>query len=207
MSTVYKVGPHRVSVGSIDDRQIDRMLGSKRIEVMYSDPPWGDGNVKFWATMAKKQAGIDVRPMAFTELLAGVERFLPRIDGWAFIEMGERWESLVIEMCQRHFAHVTTFGGRYRGGKDLLPYRIVAASNLGTFEAPDDWTRTGYKAVIGAVRAVATPGAIAFDPCCGLGYTARAALETGMVFYGNELSPARAAETLAKLEKGTLTAA
>jgi predicted methyltransferase len=35
-----------------------------------------------------------------------------------------------------------------------------------------------------------------FDPCCGKGYTARAAVASGMMFRGIELNPKRAAVTV-----------
>lgn len=40
-----------------------------------------------------------------------------------------------------------------------------------------------------------------FDPCCGKGYTARAAVAAGMKFRGIELNPKRAAVTIGWLSR------
>ena len=56
-------------------------------------------------------------------------------------------------------------------------------------------------AVVRAVRVVLVPGGVVLDPCCGKGFTARAAVAAGMRFRGVELNPARAEVTVAWLSK------
>lgn len=52
-----------------------------------------------------------------------------------------------------------------------------------------------------AKEALGITSGIVLDPCCGKGYTARAAVAHGLTFRGNELNPERAAVTVAWLEK------
>jgi DNA modification methylase len=50
------------------------------------------------------------------------------------------------------------------------------------------------------VEVLATPGETIFDPFCGAGYTAKAAIAKGCNFLGVELNQARANKTLAILK-------
>jgi DNA modification methylase len=45
-------------------------------------------------------------------------------------------------------------------------------------------------------------GDICFDPMCGMGFTAQAAMKNRMQFRGNELNKARLNKTIKKLERG-----
>jgi hypothetical protein len=50
-------------------------------------------------------------------------------------------------------------------------------------------------------QAIANAGEVVFDPCIGLGMTARMAHYFNMICYGNELNPIRLRRTLLWLSK------
>ena len=89
----------------------------------------------------------------------------------------------------------------YRSGSKLYPCHThlftPPASKIkipkGYFETLDGLI--DYAEVREAMRPFALEGQIVLDPCCGLGNSARIAVEHGMTFFGNELNAARLAKT------------
>ena len=52
-----------------------------------------------------------------------------------------------------------------------------------------------------AITPFTTAGQTVLDPCCGMGYTAKFALENNLIFRGNEINGKRLQCTIDKLEK------
>ena len=50
-----KIGKHTINCQTINEVNFNTLLEGRKANILYSDPPWGDGNLKFWATMNKKQ--------------------------------------------------------------------------------------------------------------------------------------------------------
>jgi DNA modification methylase len=60
----------------------------------------------------------------------------------------------------------------------------------------DPTNKTGADVSKNCIKAVAEEGAIVLDPCCGMGYTARAAVANKMRFRGNEFNSKRLQKTI-----------
>ena len=58
---ITEIGPHRLRHGNLHDGIGDLMLG-ERADIVYADPPWGPGNLKFWQTMNHKMTGAEPLP-------------------------------------------------------------------------------------------------------------------------------------------------
>lgn len=43
---IQTIGPHKVTNASVEQPEVDQMLVGERVSILYSDPPWGDGNLK-----------------------------------------------------------------------------------------------------------------------------------------------------------------
>lgn len=201
---IRQIGRHRIKCGDVT-KGIDDLMGSDRAMIMYSDPPWGDGNIKYWATMNKKATGQVVEPALLAVFLDSVFGIAERyVDRWLLIEYGVRWcdeitrrgelagfEELAIAplvySSENLPLHLHIFG---RPGA-ALPAGLVPAVS-GT---------KGYLTVQRAIGPLAAIGATILDPCCGMGYTAQAAVDYGMNFRGNELNQARLDKTIARLER------
>lgn len=54
-----QIGVHKVTCGCITSPQVDKMLAGETVRVLYSDPPWGDGNLNYWKTIKKRMDGVD----------------------------------------------------------------------------------------------------------------------------------------------------
>lgn len=176
------------------------LLGIERVDAVYSDPPWGPGNLMFWRT----HNGETERP-AWPTFLARFADVARRAcpDGSVWVEMGTRWEQdLADAMATAGLPHVTSIPCIYRAGSKMLPNTLMLFGRVPPPEtalAPKD--RHGPKLVTWALDV--HPGSTVLDPCCGLGTTAKACIALGRTFYGTELNPKRLARTQSILDRGT----
>lgn len=193
---------------------IDDLMQGDRAAIMYSDPPWGEGNLKFWVTYNRKVTGQEVQAAtlpAFLDQIFGIARRF--VDLYLLIEYGVRWRDDIRSRGEgAGFVHHGIVDLLYRGGgkaeKGLLPLDLHLFARPGV-KYPNGYagpvTRTvGYKTLQAAIPPLAMAageGAIILDPCCGMGYTAQSAIDNGLAFRGNELNAVRLAKTIARLEK------
>lgn len=186
---------------------IEDLLQGEKVDVMYSDPPWGDGMLKYWKTMNERDTGAIAS-------ITDTESFLDRIfsisarwvNGVTFIEYGTKWKDLVKEGGVRHgLIDIATIDLLYGNGKKKRPLHLHIFSKNRIRLAPGYIDNlkdsSGYDSVRRAITPFAIPGFNKIlDPCCGLGYTAQVAVDTGMVFYGNELNAKRLQRTIERLK-------
>jgi len=202
------IGDHRVKCGSVM-AGIDDLMGGAKADVIYSDPPWGQGNVKYWQTMNHKQTGAATEEIKFAEFLNQVFDIIAKYAaGPALIEYGQRWREEIEAQAKRiGFKILLRCESWYHGGGKLYPLDFYVMSRGIEMKIPE-----GYAADLGklkggafsvqAIEPFAVPGGIVLDPMCGMGYTASAAMKHGMRFYGNELNANRLAKTIRRLERG-----
>jgi hypothetical protein len=195
---------HRLTVGSIDDPPLKAMLNGITVDLLYCDPPWDDGHMKSFARGASENREVPLIPMSwlmFMRSLVGVINH--HVSGWVFVEMGTRHAeaaaSLISEACVDVVTYNTVYGSPKRPSALLVGH--TDHSVKGRWRMPSEATHGGYRQVGSVVASVGRPGQGLLDPCCGLGYSARAARAAGMIFFGNELDPQRAAATRRLLEK------
>ncbi|MFY8163223.1 MAG: hypothetical protein ACOVKC_03195 [Brevundimonas sp.] len=205
---ISSYGPHRVRHGDVNDG-IDDLMGADKADILYSDPPWGEGNIKYWATMNRKMTGEINLPADLDTFLTSIfgiaEKYCQR---YLLIEYGVRWRHMIQER------------GRNAGftARGIVPI-IYSSENLpldlhiftkGSQELPQGYAEAiagtkGYltnQNAIGPLAAIVGAGGIILDPCCGMGYTAQAGIDYGLSFRGNELNRARLAKTVARFAKG-----
>ncbi len=44
------IGKHTVSNEDVQAVNFSELLGGEKAHILYTDPPWGDGNMKYWCT-------------------------------------------------------------------------------------------------------------------------------------------------------------
>ena len=201
---IKEIGIHKVRCGDIFDN-LDELYGSEKIDIFYSDPPWG--NLEYWQTLNEKMTGAERKK---TDLLKFLNRFFDvavmytNYDAPIFVEYGIKWNPQLIEMAESH-------GLRLHAEIEMLygsparPMVLNVFSKTGKLNLPLEYKKSvyhtkGYKSLLAALKPFEGKKSIT-DPCCGLGYSARYAAEHGMAFYGNELNASRLAETERKLSK------
>jgi hypothetical protein len=201
------IGTHRITNESVEHPAIDAMLdtlGGRKIDCLYSDPPWGDGNMRYWVTMNKKMTGAVHPALTYEALVARLFSFVHRhVDGHVFVETGTRWGEMLGDRFLAEGMHkVQSIKLRYRSGSALLENDLI----LGCTHPGAAFDASGLEAINGAalsqevLKRIRAPGGVVFDPCCGMGYTARAAVHNGMTFLGNDFNAKRLAKTISFLQ-------
>jgi len=199
------IGPHKVTCGSLVSGEVDQMLAGETVAVFYSDPPWGDGNLAYWRTMAKKMTGQELAQVNHEQLYDRITALIVKyVRGYVFIETGLRWREYVVGRLR--IAGLTDLKVQslfYESGAKLQENLLVSgrSSMMVPLFSLDPSPYRGAELVRRVIGSVATPGGLVLDPCCGMGYTARAAVAAGMRFAGNELNQARLDKTIAFLRK------
>jgi hypothetical protein len=188
----------------IENPIVDQMLDGETVNVMYTDPPWGDGNLKYWATMNRKQTGAEFTPISYDHLIACIDRLIKRVDGYVFIETGQRWrQKLITHFEDIGLFNVTAFDLEYNHPNTIVnPCIFGGTAPQYKFTHNVQWRRNDARAVTEIIGAVARSGDVVLDPCCGMGFTAQACVNLGLSFRGNEFNAARLEKTIARLERG-----
>lgn len=205
----YKIGEHKVTNASIEDPILDRMLAGEKARVLYTDPPWGDGNMKYWTTLNKKMTGKVYAPLSYQQLLDRIMDLAKKyVEGHVFVETGRDWEGQVRKsMDDAGLRNIRVFHLQYRSGAKILPMIMLYGGTSARFSYDSTkfkpTTEKGATLVKKCLGVVAEEGQIVIDPCCGMGYTAKAALHHKMRFRGNEFNTARLQDTLDFLRKNT----
>jgi hypothetical protein len=212
--TIRTIGVHRVRHGDVTSRLgMAELMGPDSAEIMYSDPPWGAGNIKFWATMNAKMTGQVVQPASLESFLEAVflvaRTYATR---YLLIEYGIRWKAEIQAWGKSAgFDPQGVAKIQYRGGGKVLPLDLHVFTRAAApipplyFEALHG--TMGYTTVRRAIAPLVTlqpPDRVVtlLDPCCGLGYTAQAAVDLGCRFRGNELNRVRLDTTIKRLQGG-----
>ena len=213
--TIHTIGPHRVRHGDMM-QPLDPLMQGQRASLMYTDPPWG--NLRFWQTLNEKQNGpSDYQAPELHDFLVRTFDVARRhVSHYLIVEYGIRWEADIrARASEAGFIHLATATSRYRGGSKFYPlhhHLFATGEGAGYLShlAPA-WTQSvtgqyGYACVQAAIEPLTQtgllpPGSIILDPCCGMGYTAQAALDYGLHFRGNELNRARLDKTIRRLQK------
>lgn len=197
--SVQTIGKHKITNASIESPLVDRMLAGEKINVIYSDPPWGDGNLKYWATMNKKMTGEEFNPLSYSDLLNRIVSLIKNyVDGWAFIETGLRWEAEAVASLGSVLHGITTHKIYYN---QTLPNILIAGHTSKGYTW--DFDPSGFmdqKLVTEVLKSVCKENDIVLDPCCGMGWTAQACVNLNLVFRGNEFNKKRLEKTIARLK-------
>ena len=200
---MIEVGPHRLSLGSLMGTQVEEALQGETVQILYSDPPWGDPLLKRFATDTERATGTRPVQPTYAEVCARYADLVTRyVTEYVFIEVGKASAPPMIEAVTpllndprivpfwygANIEGVLIYGGRGANGSPALG---------------DLHGLKGLPFVKSVLGTVARPGWTVLDPCCGAGYTARAAASMGMRFRGNELNPARLEKAINHLKKIT----
>ena len=205
---IEKYGLHRVKHGNVMDG-IDDLMAGELADIVYSDPPWGAGNIKYWQTLNKRQNDLDNyqrRDTPLDDFLTQIFRIASKYSKqWFLCEYGVGWREDIVNMGKAvGFKHLGIADLQYRSGSKLLPLdlHIFAKQNV---PLPPNYLQSlknthGYKTLQVAVPPLVKQGQIILDPCCGMGYTAQIAIDNGCQFRGNELNRSRLNKTIKRFK-------
>lgn len=200
------IGSHKVKHGDLM-QGIEDLMQNDLAELVYSDPPWGAGNLNYWQTINKRMTGAEPKEtnldLFLNKVFETASKYSKNI---VLIEYGIKWREMIKERGAKYgLIHKGIADLKYYSGSRLLPLdlHVFAKTDInlpkGYLENLKD--TYGLTTLRNAIEPFKVPGGIILDPCCGMGYTAQIALETGMSFRGNELNAKRLSKTINRLNE------
>jgi hypothetical protein len=205
--SVTEIGPHRLRHGNLLDgaEAFLELMHNDSADITYCDPPWGYGNLRYWQTINRNMTGEEARitPNLESFLHAMFALITAYAKGPILIEYGVRWREELTGVAREHDLVHHGFGVPVYGRPPRpLHLHLFTPRRLNWYgDVSERWWAvdvngtTGLATVLAAATPFAVPGGIVFDPCCGLGYSARMAVKYGMRFRGNELNAERLGRT------------
>ena len=204
---IIDVGKHRVQCSDIMNG-IDNLMQGNKADFIYSDPPWGQGNLKYWQTINKRHTGEEPNEIDYKKFLPHffdiVYKYAKNI---VVIEYGVKWRDDVKNIATlKGFKHHGQFTSLYQASK-LLPLDIHILSKNNNVNIPKNFSEKCFelrklplvKYIFEALLPV--DAKIVLDPMCGMGFTAQATVDKGLIFFGNELNSKRLQKTITRLRK------
>lgn len=192
---IWKAGPHKFSCFDIEKVDVSDVMNiPSEVHMVYSDPPWNAGNARYWRTFSKLDGEIGNKVDwgmfidAFCKQVSSVRAFN------VFVEQSKKHIDVNIKrMIANEFpAYINKWDVFYN---TIHPNVLIYFSDFGHFTGdPSGMKNTAMTRHV--FENIAEAGKIVFDPCVGLGMTARMAHEFDMICYGNELNPTRLKKTL-----------
>lgn len=208
--TTKLIRGHVLTQGDITGRQLDHALAEHfpgGVDFCYTDPPWGSGNLKYWATMNEKMTGTVRDALEQQELEKRVvDLICTHVNHHAFIVYGVREAESIMALLRanKRVADVQYIEKRYRGGDGWLKNCVIAVNFVGS--EPVDWVPilTGQDGLAG-LRVICDKFKGRFTTCLdvfiGIGYYLSTLDACGFRVVGNELNAARLSKAIGKVEK------
>tara|TARA_R110000744_G_scaffold300441_1_gene409572 strand:+ start:474 stop:1103 length:630 start_codon:yes stop_codon:yes gene_type:complete len=204
MKTI-KIGKHTVSNEDVQHVDFNKLLEGSKAHILYTDPPWGDGNMKYWCTLNKRHTGQEIEAMSYKTLIKIIKDMIKNhVDGYVFLETGNKWLDETLEDVKDVIYNEKVYSLRYKSGSKLLTNPVIVGTtnpnlvlpNLDALEGAIDEHSLKI-----AIPLLAKEGAILLDPTCGMGNSARSAIQNKMRFVGNEFNSKRLEKTIISLKK------
>jgi len=184
------------------------LLQGQKVDIFYSDPPWGQGLLNYFQTLNTKQTGAE-RKMIDNDCFIRTFFDLARrtAKDLILVEYGEKWADQIQTVARS--VGLQSHGiakGRYGSKSKWHVMDLHIFSKSGDVVLPKGYLesmreRSSFDFITTALKPFAEPGYVILDPCCGKGLTARAARHYGMTFLGNEINLKRLRNTMKILER------
>ena len=205
---ITEIGRHRVQCQDVM-MGIDNLMRGEIADFVYSDPPWGQGNLTYWQTINKRHTGREPKTIDYGKFLPHYFQMVAKYcRDLIVIEYGIGWRNDVIHNAEKAgFKHGGVATGFYKAGANMLPLDFHIFSKSGNYHVTQEFidicSDNAGQAVVHKIFAMLCPkdAKIILDPMCGMGYTAQAAIDAGYAFRGNELNEKRLSKTIARLQK------
>ena len=197
---VYRIGKSYYGCGNLTDGMLDpflALIGRRGIapSMMYSDPPWGQGNATSWSTKARKFDPEAKPTNPFEEVLLGVAGAARWMKGKpTFIEMGYNWQADLEAVLNGAGLWPSTWGAitYYRTKPCLLCHVGSPSTARGTVPVGmDDMHTPGW-----AIGLYSNDGDTVLDITCGQGLTSTSAFRIDRHFVGFEMNVMRLGRTM-----------
>lgn len=166
------------------------------IDVLFTDPPWGEGNLKYWKTINARNTGVVIEQIGQDDMEERIVRIiLSHIRSYGFVIYGV-WQSCsMTERLSRlpTIVDIQVIPKMYRSGSKWLPNVIIISTKNGAEVL--DWGRLRDTKGIETAEMVAEitrkTCQTMIDPFCGIGNYLKAFKSVGFTVVGNEVNRSR----------------
>ena len=182
---------HYYATGDIMEGDLKEFLSHIPIspDMVYSDPPWSDGNCKYWRTIANRDnKNIRTYQLKYRNFLKCLKEQLPQ-DIHLFIEGSKHHYNVLENVFKNNYLYYKTFRVYYHLNKEQIlsvfdnkPIRIDLTGMVDL-----EYVNTAFE--------YTQPQAV-LDPCVGLGITATTAYTHNTNFIGFDLNNTRLNRTI-----------
>lgn len=190
---VRTVGPHRLSNRSLEKVDYDELTGGETIDLIYTDPPWSEDLMEYYAELQNEQSETEVfGNLSYPEMLGVVcDIANEHVDG--FVCVATRADDAeTYAVLDKRLDNVEQQKVKYRD--DFCGVYIGATEPEYTFDARLGLT-SGIDTVKACIQETTAEGGIVCDPMCGKGQVAEATLFENRRFVGNDFNEKRVADT------------
>lgn len=199
-----KLDRHLICQKSIEQVDIQQLLQGQKAKIFYSDPPWSDGNLKYWNTMRNKMSGTTEENVITLEEMTNTIRNIIKnhIDGYVFLETGKAALEFQKKLLEPVVKNIKVFDVFYRSGSKWLPCKILVGVTDTKYNFDMDLSDVkcdGFVLPNMVFEKIANKGDIVIDPFMGLCNTGMAAIKWGLTFRGNEFNKVRYEKAKASL--------
>ena len=205
---MIELGGHRLHCGDLTAGACAEVLKGEKADIVYTDPPWGIGALKYFDTVNQKMTGAKKAGATwegFCGNLAAEIELHTHETSRVVIEMGPRFYPDIIRSMEANtkFSLRQLISTVYRGASDFLPMKVMLFGIDSTIPITERqvWGTHGDATVISVLSQLRGPGKIVLDPCTGFGRTLKIADKFGMKFRGVEINSARMARAAKYLRK------
>lgn len=150
-------------------------------DIIWTDPPWENGMVKLFQTMLFKDTGKVVQH-TIDEILNHFFQIADR-NKPIILEYSIRGHEKVLEIAEHQGHRVSSLNKRIQSVN--RPFLVIV------FNSDVKISEIGKGAQIITNTLKTMEGQVVFDPFAGIGFTAKAVIESGKTYIGSELNAKR----------------
>lgn len=186
-------GPHRVETKSIHEADFEALLDGETADICYTNPPWNERMMSYFATMREKQAGQSATNITHEQMLRELRNTIAdHVDGLVIVSASlddDTTETFLDPVLYNQTTQIT----RYRGSQDLRKNKMIFGGTAPEYDWDHDMSmQYGLSlcknTIAHAASDVPADIPVVLDPLCGSGSAAVASLEAGCRFVGNEFN-------------------
>lgn len=181
---------------SIEKVDINYLLKGEKARIFYSDPPWSDGNLKYWNTMRNKMSGTkEEKVVTLEEMTLAIQNIIKNhVDGYVILETGKAALEFQKELLSKVVHNIKVYDVFYKSGSKWLPNVVIVGVTNPSYNFNVNLTGIqcdGFILPDKVFSEIAKENDLVIDPFMGLCNTGKACMKHKLRFAGNEFNKVR----------------
>lgn len=199
---------HKITNCNIKDVSVEMNIKQNfpaGLDFCYTDPPWGEGNLKYWKTMHAKNNGVQEQLLSQDELEHRfVDLIVENVNNYAFIVYGKKQVNSCVEKlrAKKEVSDIQVYEKRYKSGSAWLE-NVVICIALRNAEILD-WSDLKNKDGLVGLKYVCEKFQDKYTTCLelfvGVGYYLKMLNDHNFTVCGNEMNTTRLRKALSKIK-------